>query len=260
MADAFNEKVVLLLQGGGALGSYQGGIYETLERAGYPPTWIAGISIGAVNGAIIAGNPPERRIERLHEFWMRITESVTPFPLWEHWIEGAFNQAGAVSTMMFGAPGFFSPRIVPPMGATECAASALSFYDTSALKSTLETLVDFDRINSNSNDRVRLSVGAVDIESGNFAFFDSNKRDNPAFFPIRPEHIMASGALPPGLPPVEIGGRNYWDGGLVSNTPLQYVIDEDGPDMLLAFQVDLFSQKGPMPHNLLEAAPASIRT
>ena len=242
------ERIALVLQGGGALGSYQGGVYEALDKAGHRPSWIAGISIGAINGALIAGNPPERATERVREFWDLVSSSVTPVPFLEEMFETAFNQTAAATTLMFGAPGFFKPRLVNPFTAVNGGAGAVSFYDTAELKSTLERLVDFDRVNDRTDATLRLSVGAVNIRTGNFAYFDSMKDH------ILPEHIMASGALPPGLPPVEIDGEFYWDGGLVSNTPLQYVIDEDGKDDLLAFQLDLFSARGPMPTNLLEAA------
>ncbi len=241
-----HETIALVLQGGGALGSYQGGVYEALDRAGLRPDWIAGISIGAINGAIIAGNTPERVVERLHEFWSRVSSSVTPLPMFEEMLETAFNPTAAATTIMFGAPGFFKPRMINPFAPTSSAD--ISFYDTADLKATLERLVDFDRINTRAAGCIRLSVGAVNIRTGNFAYFDSRKGR------IGPEHIMASGALPPGLPPVEIDGEAYWDGGLVSNTPLQHVIDEDGAEDLVAFQVDLFSARGPMPANWVEAS------
>jgi NTE family protein len=235
----------LLLQGGGALGSYQAGVYEALEQADFCPEWICGISIGAINGAIIAGNPREKVLERLHDFWSLVTSSVTPFPIFEEWFESACNQIAAHNTVSFGVPGFFRPWLIPPFAQPPGSPAALSYYDTSELKGTLERLVDFDRINHGD---IRLSLGAVNITSGNFAYFDNTKMR------IGPEHVMASGALPPGLPPITIDGEHYWDGGLVSNTPLQYVIDQDGPDSLLAFQVDLFSARGPMPRTLLEVA------
>ncbi len=241
-----HETIALVLQGGGALGSYQGGVYEALDQAGHRPQWIAGISIGAINGAIIAGNAPERVVERLHEFWSLVSSSVTPLPIFEEMLERAFNQTAAATTIMFGAPGFFKPRMINPF--SPASKGAISFYDTADLKATLERLVDFDRINARGADCIRLSVGAVNIRTGNFAYFD-NRNDR-----IRAEHIMASGALPPGLPPVEIDGEAYWDGGLVSNTPLQQVIDEDGAEDLLAFQVDLFSARGPMPENWVDSA------
>lgn len=242
------EKIALVLQGGGALGAYQGGVYEALDQAGLAPEWIAGISIGAINAALIAGNAPGLRVDRLHEFWMLISSSVTPLPLFEEIMETAFAQSAAANALMFGAPGFFKPRFVNPFSPFAESAGLLSFYDTSDLKGTLERLVDFDRINSQHAGRVRLSVGAVNVETGNFVYFDNTREQ------LRPEHIMASGALPPGLPPIVIDGQAYWDGGLVSNTPLQYVIDEDAADDLLAFQVDLFSARGRMPENLVEAA------
>lgn len=250
------ERIALLLQGGGALGAYQAGLYAGLAEAGLRPHWIAGISIGAVNGAIVAGNPPERAVERLDAFWKRVSASVTPFPMVEEWIETAFNQTAAATTLMFGAPGFFRPRLSPPYTRPCSAPEDLSYYETSDLRRTLEELVDFDRINDrNCDGRVRLSVGAVGVSKGNFAYFDSDHQR------IGPEHIMASGALPPGLPPVFASLKDrhgheeagwFWDGGLVSNTPLQYVIDEDGPDDILAFQVDLFPARGPFPKNLFD--------
>jgi NTE family protein len=242
------ETIALLLQGGGALGSYQAGAYEALAAANFRPDWLVGISIGAINAAIIAGNEPGLAVERLRQFWLRVSSSVTPFPFFEEMIEATFNQTAAATTMLFGAPGFFKPRPLPPFGPGRAAPADLSYYDSSELKSTLEDLVDFDRINSRAPDCNRLSVGAVGVMNGNFRYFDSAKMR------IGPEHIMASGALPPGLPPIRIDGEDYWDGGLVSNTPLQFVIDEDGPDDILAFQVDLFSARGPMPCNLWEVA------
>ncbi|HZZ32133.1 MAG TPA: patatin-like phospholipase family protein, partial [Phenylobacterium sp.] len=203
---------VLVLQGGGALGSYQAGVYEALSQAGTEPQWLAGISIGAINAAIIAGNAPDKRLERLQDFWTSVTSG---------WSFGAHNttdtfraflgDASIGWAMAAGVPGFFSPRAVSPLFMSGGGAEALSFYDSGPLKATLERLIDFDRINARET---RLSVGAVNIRTGNFAYFDN------AHQRIGPEHIMASGALPPGLPPVEIDGEWYWDGGLVSNTPL----------------------------------------
>lgn len=238
------ERIALVLQGGGALGAYQAGVYRALDMAGYRPDWLAGISIGAINSALIAGGSPEGAVHRLESFWQTVTQSASPFPLAEEVMETAIQSTAAATTLLFGAPGFFTPRLLPPLAAV-VGPAALSYYDTSELRATLERLVDFERLNAGS---VRVSVGAVNIRSGNFVYFDTSKQR------LGPEHIMASGALPPGLPPVEIDGEYYWDGGLVSNTPLQYVIDEDGRDDLLAFQVDLFSARGPMPRNMLEAA------
>jgi NTE family protein len=240
------ERQVLVLQGGGALGAYQAGVYEALQHGGHNPTWLAGISIGAVNAALIAGNPPERRIDRLREFWEQATSSVTiPALFVSEAIRPWFSELSANLIAAMGVPGFFSPRFLPPILQPQGTPAAISFYDTAPLRSTLERLVDFDRINS---DHIRLSVGAVNVTTGNFVYFDSARQR------IGPEHVMASGALPPGFPPVEIDGELYWDGGLVSNTPVQYVLDEEQHEDLLVFQVDLFSARGEAPRNLIEAA------
>ena len=235
--DAFapaGEERVLVLQGGGALGAYQAGVYEALEAAGEAPHWIGGISIGAINAALIAGNPPQHRLARLREFWETVTSSCA-----------GPRDAAAFWALAFGAPGFFTPRVPPAPFQPRGTAGALSFYDTAPLRATLERLVDFELLNDGP---LRLSVGAVNVRTGNFAYFDT------AAGHLDARHIMASGALPPGLPPVEIGGEWYWDGGLVSNTPLQYVLDQPGAAHRLVYQVDLFPAAGPMPQTLAEAA------
>lgn len=247
------ETIALLLQGGGALGSYQAGVYEGLAEAGITPNWVAGISIGALNTAIIAGNAPARRVERLHEFWDTICRPASQQPtsvFIQHWAEQlggdarkAFNAFEAWRALVEGQRDFFVPRPIPPWFVQGLQPNELSFYDTSKLKSTLERLVDFDRINSGET---RVSVGAVDVQSGNFEYFDNTR------MPLRAEHFMASGALPPGFPAVEIEGRFYWDGGLVSNTPLSQVFCARPRRDTLAFQVDLWSAKGQLPGNLLD--------
>ena len=241
-----SEETVLVLQGGGALGAYQAGVYEELMRTGHAPDWIAGISIGAVNAAIIAGNPPERRVERLRAFWDLVSSQLLLGPIGPgEQARSFFNDASASFAVLFGLPGFFEPRMPPAWAYPLGAAQSLSFYDTAPLRRTLTELVDFDLINAK---KLRLSVGAVNIRNGNFVYFDNEEQD------IRPEHIMASSALPPGFPPVEIDGEYYWDGGLVSNTPLQFVLDEvPRPDMLV-FQVDLFSARGLMPRSLFDVS------
>ena len=238
---------VLVLQGGGALGSYQGGVYEALAAERLEPEWVTGISIGAINAALIAGNPPERRVERLRAFWELISSSagVTPATPKQGWARAMFNAASANWIAAFGAPGFFRPRLGMALVAPPGTPEALSLYDTSPLKNTLEAMIDFDLINSKG--ATRLSVGAVDIVRGNTVVFDNTERK------IQPEHIMASGALPPGFPPVTIDGVAYWDGGLVSNTPLQFVLDQASADPLVIVQVDLFNAAGAMPTNLIEA-------
>ena len=246
MPDQPDEQCVLVLQGGGALGAYQAGVFEALAAAGRQPGWIAGISIGAVNAALIAGNPPERRVARLHEFWNRASSRVPlPTPFADGWGRRLFNEAAAGLIAVTGIRGFFSPRLTPPWLAIPGSPEAISLYDTAPLRQTLLELVDFELLN---NGPTRFSVGAVNVLTGNFAYFDNRERL------IEPEHIMASGALPPGFPPVIIDGEPWWDGGLVSNTPLQYVLDERGCSPLEVFQVDLFSARGPMPTTLGEAA------
>ncbi|HEV2677609.1 MAG TPA: patatin-like phospholipase family protein [Aliidongia sp.] len=233
---SYDKKVALVLQGGGALGSYQAGVYEALASSDYAPDWIAGISIGAINAALIAGNAPEDRVDRLRAFWNEIT---SPPPLWPGLPKALDTPSlSAAHAVLFGQPGFFAPK---PVLSWLLNPPPLSYYDTTALKGTLERLVDFDRINAGE---VRFSVGAVNVRTGNFAYFDN------ADITIRPEHVMASGALPPGFPPVEIDGEFYWDGGLVSNTPLQYVIDTLPRRSRLTFQVDLFNARGPLPTDL----------
>ena len=248
------ECVALLLQGGGALGAYQGGVYEALAEANIHPDWIAGISIGAINGAIIAGNPPHSRVDRLREFWTQVTSSAP----WD-WLGNPFgdfarsddtrnllNQMSANFAVASGATGFFSARAMMPWFQPNGTLGATSFYDTSDLKRTLERLVDFDRLNAGMT---RFSAGAVNVRTGNFVYFDTSTHK------ITPEHVMASGALPPGFPAVEIDGEHYWDGGLVSNTPLQWVIESDPRRQdTLAFQVDLWSSQGALPRNLAEVA------
>jgi NTE family protein len=240
-----NEKTVLVLQGGGALGAYQGGAYEALAAAGHAPDWVAGVSIGAINGAIIAGNPPEKRVERLRQFWELVSSRLVAPPISvDDTSRKIFNEASAALVASTGAPGFFDPRLPPAIFMPGGTPEAIGIYDTTPLKRTLLQLVDFDLLNSGA---VRYSVGAVDVATGNLKYFDSGEET------ICPEHIMASGALPPGFPPVEIDGRLYWDGGIVSNTPLQYVIDGGVPrrDMVI-FQLDLFSARGPVPETLLD--------
>ncbi|WP_152608545.1 patatin-like phospholipase family protein [Croceibacterium mercuriale] len=233
---------VLVLQGGGALGAYQAGVYEALHQTGFEPDWIAGISIGAINAAIIAGNPAERRVERLRQFWDLVSSEWLVQPLVpEGTVRQWFNEWAAAGIMAGGVPGFFRPR--PPVDwLLPGEMPPLGVYDTTPLRDTLLELVDFDRLNDGA---MRVSVGAVNVRTGNFSYFDNRERT------IGPEHVMASGALPPGFPPVMIDGEAWWDGGLVSNTPLQHVLDEAQGD-LTVFQVDLFHALGDMPTNISE--------
>ena len=245
------ERVALVLQGGGALGAYQAGVYEALAEADLHPNWVAGISIGAINCAIIAGNAPEHRVAKLRAFW----ERVTAHPWWGgaqpcrddaalgDWGRESLIRMSAGMALAGGAPGFFAPRPSIPWFAQRGTPQATSFYDTSALKATLEELVDFDRINARA---MRFSVGAVNVGTGDLVYFDNETHR------IGAEHVMASGSLPPGFPAVEIDGVHYWDGGVVSNTPLHYVAESQPRRDTLAFQVDLWDPRGHLPHTMSE--------
>jgi NTE family protein len=246
------DVIALVLQGGGALGAYQAGVYQGLHEAGIRPNWLAGISIGALNAAVIAGSPEERRVERLREFWETICALEVDWPANDDLVSGlpftfAFrpvqNAAAAMRALMIGQNGFFKPRFPPPFLSPFSGDHATSFYDTAPLKATLERLVDFDRLNSGET---RVSVAAVNIRNGNLVYFDTTERR------LRPEHFMASGALPPGFPAVEIDGEYYWDGGVVSNTPLSRVLTSEPRRDTLTFQVDLWSAKGRLPYDLRE--------
>jgi NTE family protein len=233
---------IIALQGGGALGAYQAGVYEGLTEAGILPTWVVGISIGGINAAIIAGNPPERRVERLRTFWDCVS-SYAPFtpPPWLDAIRPTLNSMSAATVMAFGIPAFFTPRVPPPVFAADNSPGVLSFYDTSPLKRTLEELVDFDLINSR---KVRLSLGAVNVRTGASVYFDNHHTR------IGADHVRASGSLPPGFPPVTIDGEQYWDGGIVSNSPLAYVAEQQPRSRVLVVAVDVFNARGELPRNL----------
>jgi NTE family protein len=252
------ETIALVLQGGGALGAYQAGVFEGLADAGIEADWVAGISIGAINAALIAGNPRERQVERLHEFWRTVSAPPLLPATAEGWVQ-AMERGGPATraalgwfeagrALMEGQRGFFVPRLASPTLAVDAAPDVLGHYDTAPLKATLERLVDFERLNHKS--AMRFTVSAVDVASGNFELFDNQR--GPWAGRIRAEHVMASGALPPGFAAVEIEGRFYWDGGLVSNTPLATVLDDEPRRDTLAFQVDLWSAKGPLPRHLAD--------
>jgi len=245
------ECIALLLQGGGALGAYQAGVYQALSEAELEPDWVAGISIGAVNAAIIAGNAPKERIAKLRTFWELITEEALPnsLPAFKSLVtrddtqHQALNLLSAMRTIITGIPGFFKPRSLAPWLEPQGAIAATSFYDFAPLKATLESLIDFDRINSRET---CFNVGAVHVKSGDFVNFCNHD------YKIGPEHVMASGALPPGFPAVEVAGEYYWDGGLISNTPLQWVVDSESYMDTLIFQVDLWSADGEFPQNMAD--------
>ena len=241
-----HEERILVLQGGGALGAYQAGVHEGLATAGFAPTWVAGTSIGAINAALIAGNPPEMRLERLKAFWDRVSSRTPGFPplagmdLMRPWL----NRMSAASATVFGIPGFYAPRVPAPAFAPEGSIAALSYYDTEPLRATLNKLIDFDLINRGE---VRLSLGAVNACTGEAVYFDNTTHT------ITASHVMASGALPPAFPPSEIDGEWYWDGGIMSNTPLLHVAENPQINALIV-QVDLFSGTGDLPRNLDQVA------
>src|SRR6266850_2012720 len=210
-------QVVLVLQGGGALGAYQVGVYQALHEAGVEPDWVIGTSIGAVNGAIIAGNETEKRLPRLHEFWdkVRLGGWVEPMvgPWANHWYAN-------LSTYIGGIPGFFMPRAIPWGGMyAPLGVYSSSWYRTEPLHATLAPLIDFELLKAK---RTRLTVGAVNVKSGELRYFD-NTRDPE---PLALEHVMASGALPPAFPAIAVDGEPYWDGGIYSNTPIEAVLDD----------------------------------
>ncbi len=236
------QRVALVFQGGGALGAYQAGVYHALSEANCEPDWVSGVSIGAINAAIVGGNSPENRLPRLRHFW----ELVSGRKVWAYtpdgdWFRTLRNYTSAMMTITMGQPGFFAPRHPGPWLTPAGAAGATSYYDTSTLKTTLEHLVDFDLLNSQ---RMRVTFGAVNVRSGNFIYFDNAKET------LNANHVMASGALPPALPAIKIDGEYYWDGGIVSNTPLQYLLEQEDNLSTLVFQVDLFSARGSLPRDM----------
>jgi NTE family protein len=225
------------------MGAYQAGVFEAMAEAGHAPNWVAGVSIGAINGALIVGNPVGQRTERLREFWNLVSSG---FPgsaptFYDPW-HSAFNRTSALMSATFGVPGLYSPRVPPPEWLPDGSPGALSIYDSTPLAHTLDRMVDFDLLNR--PEVVRYSAGAANVASGNSHYFD-NSRER-----IEKQHVMASAALPPGFAPVEIKGEWYWDGGIVSNTPLVYVLDQAPGLEGLIVQVDLFSARGDLPRNL----------
>ncbi len=236
-------QVVLVLQGGGALGAYQAGVYQALHEAGIEPDWVIGTSIGAINGALIAGNPPSRRLERLKAFWDLVGRPAAAMePLTWFGMGSALNN---LITVTRGISGFFEPNPTAWLGAhSNVGADAASYYSTAPLRETLASLVDFDYLNARST---RLTVGAVNVRSGKMRYFDS--RDES----IGPDHVMASGALPPAFPAIRIDGNSYWDGGIYSNTPIEAVLDDDPRRDSLIFAVNVWQPEGPEPESIWQA-------
>jgi NTE family protein len=241
------EEVVYVLQGGGALGAYQVGIAAALAENGYEPNWVVGASIGAINAGIIAGNEPSERITKLKKFWDIISRPTVPLFIENEAMRRIHNSWSAYCTLLFGQTDFFSPRWPSPYFSFSSSPDSISFYDTKALRTTLEKLIDFDRIN---NGKTRLSLAAVEVRTGQRHYFESREQK------IGPEHIMASAALPPGFPAVEIDGKMYWDGGLSSNTPVAHVLRSQAHnDHLkqrnsLCFCMQLFDSYGLLPQSL----------
>jgi NTE family protein len=240
------RQTVLILQGGGALGAFQGGVFEALHGADLAPDWVIGTSIGAINAALIAGNRPARRLEHLYEFWARVGQGWFAAPgegdTGPHSASALLGPWTALATMAMGLPNFFVPRWPPAFSAGLAVPPASAgIYDTAPLRRTLQELVDFDYLNAAP---IRLTVGAVDVESGQIRYFDS--RDEV----LGVDHIMASSALPPAFPPVEIDGRHYWDGGIHSNTPLERMLRDEPRRHSLCFLATLWP--------LADAPPATL--
>jgi NTE family protein len=234
---AVKEQVVLVLQGGGALGAYQAGVYQALMEGGIEPDWVIGTSIGAINGAIIAGNAPQNRIARLHEFWSGVGRQSPVDQLWPAAMFG--NVLANMSTVLSGIPGFFRPNPQAIWGPTfPLGIEQASYYSTDPLRETLGRLVDFDYLNAG---HVRFSVGAVNVRTSEMRYFDS------ATMPLAPSHVMASGALPPAFPAVTIDGESYWDGGIYSNTPIEVVLDDVPRRNSLIFSVNVWQPAGEHP-------------
>ena len=233
-------QVVLVLQGGGALGAYQLGVYEALHAAGIEPDWVIGTSIGAINGALIAGNPPEQRLERLQAFWHHVEQQgsvASPFD----WL-GMGHWLANMTTVLRGIPAFFEPNPAALRGAqAPVGVEHASYYSTEPLRRTLAGLVDFDYL---CDCRTRLTVGAVNASSGTMRYFDTRKEA------LGIAHIMASGALPPAFPAVRIQGDAYWDGGIYSNTPIEAVLDDNPRRDSLIFAVNVWHQAGPEPESI----------
>jgi NTE family protein len=239
-------RIVLVLQGGGALGAYQAGVYQALHENGLVPDWIVGTSIGAINAAILAGNRHADRLTRLRQFWDRVAHRDSiDMNLLSDPLRRASIRLATLDTVLRGVSGFFSPRWFGPFAFNlPVAPEAASFYDTAGLARTLDELVDFDYLNAAGG--MRLTVNALKVTSGTLSRFDNTEITMTA------DHIRASGALPPGFPGVRVDGELYWDGGLYSNTPLETVLDDLPHVDTLVFMVDLWSADGPEPTTLDE--------
>ncbi|MBS0641777.1 MAG: patatin-like phospholipase family protein [Acetobacteraceae bacterium] len=234
-------RITLVLQGGGALGAYQAGVYEAMHEAGLKPDWVIGTSIGAINGSLIAGNRPDRRLERLRAFWKRVEHGFLPSFLGQLPFG---TQLANWMTMANGIEGFFTPNHLAFASPTwPLGSQNAGYYNTAPLRRTLTDLVDFDLINTGGT---RLTVGAANVRSAMMHYFDSRDRHFDA------RHIMASGALPPAFPPVLIDGEMYWDGGILSNTPVEAVFDDYPRRSGLVFVVHIWNPNGRDPETIAE--------
>jgi NTE family protein len=235
-----NGQVVLVLQGGGALGAYQGGAYQALHESGVEPDWIIGTSIGAINASIISGNKVEERLSRLQEFWRRVERSTFwgACPAWT----GVADTLSSWTTLTSGIPGFFEVNTRAFLGMqVPLGADHAGYYSTEPLRKTLEELVDFSRI---SEGHPRLTLGAAHVRTSMMRYFDSREMK------LGPSHTMASGALPPAFPAVRIDGELYWDGGVLSNTPTERIFDDNPRRNSLIFAVHLWHPTGPEPETI----------
>ena len=242
-------QVVLVFQGGGALGAYQGGVYQALHEAGIEPDWVVGTSIGAINGAIIAGNEVGARLERLREFWGRVERK----PLWDGTPFGQLvgNAGSYIYSIFNGISGYYAPNPAIAWGGLNALVGVehAAFYTIDELRETVSRLVDFGRLNTK---QTRLTVGAVNVRTGKMHYFDSRNLH------ITPDHVIASGALPPGFPAVRIDGDPYWDGGLYSNTPIEVVFDDNPRHDSVVFSVQIFPIAGPEPESVWQVMSRQI--
>jgi NTE family protein len=234
-------QTVLVLQGGGALGAYQVGVYQALHEAGIAPDWVIGTSIGAINAALIAGSKPDERIEKMCDFWARVeNDAFVPMGL-PAWMETATRNWLSIST---GVPSFFSPNPMAFLSPhQQLGADSAGYYHVDPLRRTLEELVDLGTLNHGGT---RITVGASSVRTAEMRYFDS--RD----MPLSLDHVLASGALPPGFPPVRIDGELYWDGGILSNTPVEVVFDDNPRRDSLVFAVHIWNPHGPEPETIWE--------
>ena len=241
-APAIPGQAVLVLQGGGALGAYQVGVYEAMHETGIEPDWVIGTSIGAINAALIAGNTAEQRMPRLREFWKRVEQSAS-YDLLSFWTKLP-NVAANLSTVTQGIPSFFVPNMSAWLSThTSLGVENAAYYSTTPLRETLAELVEFD---CNSTGHTRLTVGAVNARNGEMRYFDSRQEE------IRIDHILASGALPPAFPAVRIDGDPYWDGGIYSNTPIEAVLDDNPRRDSLIFAINVWNPEGSEPNSIWE--------